>query len=33
MKTLVIHPFDITTGFLSDIYKDTDWTVIDDITF
>lgn len=28
MKTLVIHPKDITTDFLSDIYKDKDWTVI-----
>ena len=29
MKTLVIHPFDITTGFLEDIYIDKDWTVVD----
>ncbi len=30
MKTLVIHPFDVTTGFLSVIYEDKrDWTVID----
>ncbi|MCK9416528.1 hypothetical protein M0Q97_07725 [Candidatus Dojkabacteria bacterium] len=28
MKTLVIHPRDTTTDFLSDIYKDKDWTVI-----
>jgi hypothetical protein len=28
MKTLVIHPKDTTTDFLSDIYKDKDWTVI-----
>ncbi len=28
MKTLVIHPKDITTDFLSDIYSDKDWTVI-----
>lgn len=31
MKTLVIHPFDPTTGFLEEIYSDTDWTVIDNI--
>jgi len=30
MKTLVIHPFDVTTGFLSVIYDGKkDWTVID----
>ena len=29
MKTLVIHPNDVTTAFLSDIYEDRDWTVID----
>lgn len=30
MKTLVIHPFDVTTGFLSVIYEGKkDWTVID----
>lgn len=30
MKTLVIHPFDVTTGFLSVIYENKrDWTVID----
>jgi len=29
MKTLVIHPFDITTGFLEDIYINHDWTIID----
>jgi hypothetical protein len=28
MKTLVIHPQDHTTDFLMEIYKDTDWTVI-----
>jgi hypothetical protein len=28
MKTLVIHPKDSTTDFLSDIYLDKDWTVI-----
>ena len=28
MKTLVIHPSDSTTDFLSEIYKDTDWTII-----
>jgi len=28
MKTLVIHPDDITTGFLEVIYEGTDWTVI-----
>ena len=28
MKTLVIHPFDSTTRFLTEIYKDTDWSVI-----
>ena len=29
MKTLVIHPFDITTGFLESIYLDKGFTVID----
>jgi hypothetical protein len=28
MKTLVIHPKDFTTSFLSEIYSDKDWTVI-----
>lgn len=28
MKTLIIHPHDKTTDFLSEIYKDKDWTVI-----
>lgn len=28
MKTLAIHPKDITTDFLSEIYSDKDWTVI-----
>jgi hypothetical protein len=28
MKTLVIHPKDSTTDFLSEIYLDKDWTVI-----
>lgn len=28
MKTLVIHPKDVTTDFLSEIYVDKDWTVI-----
>jgi hypothetical protein len=28
MKTLVIHPKDSTTDFLSDIYSDKDWTII-----
>ena len=28
MKTLVIHPKDETTDFLSDIYSDKNWTVI-----
>lgn len=28
MKTLVIHPKDSTTDFLSEIYSDKDWTVI-----
>ena len=31
MKTLVIHPTDPTTDFLSAIYQDEDWTVIRDI--
>lgn len=30
MKTLVIHPKDSTTDFLSDIYSDKDWTIISD---
>lgn len=30
MKTLVIHPKDKTTDFLSVIYQDKDWTVITD---
>lgn len=30
MKTLVIHPFDVSTGFLSVIYEGKDWMVIDD---
>lgn len=30
MKTLVIHPYDITTNFLKDIYAGKDWTVIND---
>jgi len=29
MKTLVIHPFDLTTGFLEDIYIDKGWTIVD----
>lgn len=33
MKTLVIHPKDLTTEFLSIIYKDKDWTIIDDPYF
>ena len=28
MKTLVIHPKDLTTDFLCEIYSDKDWTVI-----
>ena len=32
MKTLVIHPKDITTDFLSVIYAGTDWTIISDPT-
>lgn len=28
MKTLVIHPKDSTTDFLSVIYKETDWTIV-----
>jgi len=28
MKTLVLHPKDSSTDFLSEIYKGTDWTVI-----
>lgn len=28
MKTLVIHPKDITTDFLSEIYSDKNWTII-----
>lgn len=30
MDTLIIHPKDSTTDFLSEIYKDKDWTVITD---
>lgn len=30
MKTLVIHPKDVTTDFLSKIYLDKDWYVISD---
>lgn len=30
MSTLVIHPSDPTTDFLSEIYKDKDWTIIRD---
>lgn len=30
MKTLVIHPDDATTNFLSEIYSDQDWTVVSD---
>ena len=30
MKTLVIHPKDTTTDFLSDIYSEKDWLVISD---
>lgn len=30
MKTLVIHPKDFTTRFLSEIYSGKDWTVISD---
>ena len=30
MRTLVIHPFDVTTGFLSVVYENrNDWTIID----
>jgi hypothetical protein len=29
MKTLVIHPQDNTTAFLSSIYENKDWTIID----
>lgn len=32
MKTLVIHPKDVTTDFLSIIYADKDWTVINSQT-
>lgn len=28
MKTLVIHPIDSSTDFLSEIYKNKDWTII-----
>ena len=31
MKTLIIHPNDPTTDFLSVIYDDTDWTVLREI--
>ena len=30
MKTLVIHPFDMTTLFLNQIYEGKGWTIIDD---
>jgi hypothetical protein len=30
MKTLVIHPQDITTDFLGEIYKEEDWSVINE---
>lgn len=30
MKTLVIHPEDETTDFLSEIYSDKNWTIIRD---
>lgn len=30
MKTLVIHPLDSSTEFLSEIYDDMDWTIIKD---
>lgn len=30
MKTLVIHPYDLTTTFLCEIYKDKDWTIMFD---
>lgn len=30
MITLVIHPFDVTTGFLAEIYEDKDFEVIDE---
>jgi hypothetical protein len=30
MKTLVIHPADDSTDFLKEIYRDKDWTVIND---
>lgn len=33
MKTLVIHPYDYTTRFLSVIYEGKDWTVITDTQF
>lgn len=32
MKTLVIHPTDVTTDFLSTIYEGRGWTVLRDIT-
>lgn len=31
MKTLVIHPFDTSTIFLEQVYKDKSWTIISDI--
>ena len=30
MKTLIIHPKDPSTAFVKEMYKDFDWTVIDD---
>ena len=30
MKTLVIHPDDISTAFLSQVYEGKDWTIIND---
>jgi len=30
MKTLIIHPTDPTTAFVKEMYKDFDWTVIND---
>jgi len=30
VKTLVIHPKDVTTDFLREIYVDKDWTVVND---
>jgi len=31
MKTLVIHPDDITTAFLDQVYEGKDWTIINDV--